>query len=128
MTRNRLTYARLILCESMRCGGSGWKEYDRVFCLQAAPDSTCVWNTLNVSLFTATFLSGRTEPGMSSPRPQWLIQAPIPAPFTSEPPVGSAARAAPTHELTVQAPPPITPHNIPQMMINTIQTLHKRTH
>ena len=35
-----LTYGRLIIRESQRHGGSGWLEYDKVFCQHAALDES----------------------------------------------------------------------------------------
>jgi hypothetical protein len=40
LVRNMLTYARLIVREARRHGGSGWLQYDRVFRQQAAADPT----------------------------------------------------------------------------------------
>ena len=39
-TREMLAYARLVIRESPRHGGSGWLQYDRVFRQQAALDHT----------------------------------------------------------------------------------------
>ena len=64
-TRDRMTYARLLLREAMRHGGMGRKEYDRVFRQQAALDPSGAWSELNASLFAATILSGGTGPGTS---------------------------------------------------------------
>ena len=35
-TRDQLMYARLIIQEALRHGGSGWLDYDRVFCQQVS--------------------------------------------------------------------------------------------
>ena len=63
MTRNLLTYARLILQETQRHCGVGWLVYARVFKQQAACDPTIVWNELNASLLAATVLSTRSRHG-----------------------------------------------------------------
>ena len=57
--RDMLAYARLMVREAQRHGGSGWLDYDRVFRQQAALDPSLRWNTLHPGIQTAT-LVGRT--------------------------------------------------------------------
>lgn len=45
-TRDQLTYARLMIGEARRHGGTGWLDYDRAFRQQAAVDPSQRWNTL----------------------------------------------------------------------------------
>lgn len=47
-TQEFLAYARLIICEARRHGGTGWLDYDRVFCQQQAIDPSLCWNTLTL--------------------------------------------------------------------------------
>ena len=61
--RGLLTYARLVLREARRYGGSGWIEYDRIFRQQAAADQCIQWNALSPSLVASTFLGARTDQG-----------------------------------------------------------------
>uniref|UniRef100_A0A1X7U1S3 C3H1-type domain-containing protein n=1 Tax=Amphimedon queenslandica TaxID=400682 RepID=A0A1X7U1S3_AMPQE len=56
-TRDMLAYARLILGEAMRHGGSGWLEYDRAARQQRAIDPTKPWNVLDPGLHSALVLS-----------------------------------------------------------------------
>ena len=58
-TRDRLTYAVLLIREAMRHGGHGWMEYDRLFRQQAAIDSSLAWNTIHPGLHATTILSQR---------------------------------------------------------------------
>ena len=60
-TRDQLAYARLLIREAQRHGGSGWLEYDRTFRQQAALDPLTRWNTLNPSLLAATVLTQRHQ-------------------------------------------------------------------
>ena len=62
-TRDQLAYARLIIREAQRHGGSGWLEYDRTFRQQAALEPLTRWNTLNPSLLAATVLTQRPQGG-----------------------------------------------------------------
>ena len=57
--RDMLAYARLMVREAQRHGGSGWLDYDRVFRQQAALDTSLRWNTLHPGIQAAT-LVGRT--------------------------------------------------------------------
>lgn len=61
-TRDRLAYARLLIREAQRHGGSGWIDYDRVFRQQAALDPSLRWNTLHPGIQAATLL-GQTPGG-----------------------------------------------------------------
>ena len=47
--RDILAYARLMVREAQKHGGSGWLDYDRVFCQQAALDPSLRWNMLHPS-------------------------------------------------------------------------------
>ena len=58
--RDMLAYARLIIREAQRHGGSGWLDYDRVFRQQAALDPSLKWNTLHPGIQAST-LVGRTS-------------------------------------------------------------------
>ena len=62
--RDMLAYAHLMVREAQRYGGSGWLDYDRVFCQQAALDPSLRWNTLHPGIQAAT-LVGHTA-GSSS--------------------------------------------------------------
>ena len=62
-TRDMLAYARLVLRESLRHGGRGWIDYDRVFRQQAALDSTLSWKTLHPGIQAATLLGQSEAPG-----------------------------------------------------------------
>ena len=55
-TRDMLAYARLIIREAQRHGGSGWRDYDRVFRQQAAIDHSIQWNTLHPGIQAATLV------------------------------------------------------------------------
>jgi len=63
LTRNLLSYARLIICEAQRHSGPGWLEYDEVFRQQAAVNPSLPWNEINSSLHATTILSYRSGPG-----------------------------------------------------------------
>ena len=63
MTRDLLTYGRLVIRESQRHSGPGWLEYDRIFRQHAALSPSTVWNELNPSLHASTVLSYRAGPG-----------------------------------------------------------------
>ena len=58
--RDMLAYARLVIREAQRHGGSGWLDYDRVFRQQAALDPSLKWNTLHPGIQAST-LVGRTS-------------------------------------------------------------------
>lgn len=64
LTRQMLAYSRLIIRESLRHGGAGWLEYDRVFRRQLSIDPTLRWNTLEPGLQAATILGQRTSAGI----------------------------------------------------------------
>lgn len=53
-TRDMLAYARLVIREAQRHGGSGWIDYDRVFRQQAALDPSLKWNCLHPGIQAAT--------------------------------------------------------------------------
>lgn len=63
VTRDRLTYAVLLLREAMRHGGQGWLEYDRLFRQQAALDANLPWNLIHPGLQATTILGQRTGTG-----------------------------------------------------------------
>lgn len=56
VTRNRLTYAFLLLREAQRHGGQGWRNYDCLFRQQAAIDPTLLWTMKHLSLKETTIL------------------------------------------------------------------------
>ena len=56
-TRDRITYARLILHLAQKHGGQGWLEYDHTFRAQAASDPTLKWNAINSSLMASSVLN-----------------------------------------------------------------------
>ena len=45
LTHRMLAYARLIIHEALRHGGTGWAEYDRVFQRQVSINPALSWNT-----------------------------------------------------------------------------------
>ncbi len=57
-TRDQLTYARLILRETLRTGGDGWAAYDRLLREHAALDGArkLDWTSLDSGLHQATFM------------------------------------------------------------------------
>ena len=57
VTRERLAYAILVIRESLRHGGNGWMEYDRLFRQQAALDHTLPWNIIHPGLQATTILA-----------------------------------------------------------------------
>ena len=61
--RNLLVYARLLIREALRHGGTGWLEYDKIFRQQAAADPSVDWSVLNSSLLASTILSARSDQG-----------------------------------------------------------------
>ena len=63
LTRNLLTYARLIIHEAQCHSGPGWLEYDKVFWQQAAVNPSLPWNEINSSLHAATILPYCSGPG-----------------------------------------------------------------
>ena len=62
-TRDQLSYARLMIREARRHGGTGWLDYDRAFRQQAAVDPSQRWNTLVPGLQASTILGQRAMPG-----------------------------------------------------------------
>ena len=56
-TRDRLTYAVLLLREAMHHRGYGWMDYDYLFRQQAAIDPTLAWNMIHLGLQVITILS-----------------------------------------------------------------------
>ena len=56
VTWEGLAYATLLIRESLRHGGSGWLEYDRLFRQQAAIDPTLRWNLIHPGLQATTIL------------------------------------------------------------------------
>lgn len=54
--RDLLAYARLVIREAQRHGGTGWMNYDRVFRQQAAIDATLRWNTIHPGIQAATLV------------------------------------------------------------------------
>ena len=65
VTRERLAYAVLIIRESLRHGGMGWLEYDRLFRQQAALNPSLPWNCMDPGLQASTTLAQRTPAGGS---------------------------------------------------------------
>ncbi len=55
-TRNFLAYARPLIRESGRHGGSAWIDYDRVFRQHATLDHTLQWNMLHPGIQAATLI------------------------------------------------------------------------
>ena len=64
-TRDMLAYCRLIICEALRHGGSGWQKYDWTFWCQVAIDPHLPWHSLHPGLQAATVLRGRGAAGGS---------------------------------------------------------------
>jgi hypothetical protein len=62
LTRDMLSYARLIIREALRHGGRGWQEYDRSFRRQLAIDTSQPWNVLNPSLQASTLVGSGVGP------------------------------------------------------------------
>ena len=62
-TRDQLTYARLLIQESLRHGGNGWLDYDHVFRQQVAINPSLPWNTLHPGLHSSTILGQRSLTG-----------------------------------------------------------------
>ena len=63
LTRDMLSYSRLLIREALRHGGVGWLEYDRVFRRQVSINPILNWNTLEPGLQAATILGQRTSSG-----------------------------------------------------------------
>ena len=59
VTRERITYAMLIVKEAMRHGGQGWLDYDRLFRQQAALNPSLPWNVIHPELQATTILGQR---------------------------------------------------------------------
>ena len=60
-TRDRLSYARLVLHLAQKHGGQGWLDYDGTFRAQAASDPTLKWNAINSSLMASAVLSSTSS-------------------------------------------------------------------
>ena len=56
-TRDRMTYAILVVREAMRHGGQGWLYYDRLFRQQAAINPGLQWNAIHPQLQATTVLN-----------------------------------------------------------------------
>ena len=105
--RGLLTYARLLLREARRHGGSGWIEYDRIFRQQVAADPTIPWNALNASLVASTFLGSRSEQGMfcnlcqevDHPKECALQSVRGNTPLSSQGPSQPSFRQSPSHKI-----------------------------
>ena len=54
--QDMLAYARLMVREAQRYGGSSWLYYDRVFCQNGALDPSLRWNTLHPGIQAATLV------------------------------------------------------------------------
>ena len=52
-TRDRLTYAKLVLHLSQKHGGQRWLVYDETFHVQVASDPSVKWNAVNPSLMAS---------------------------------------------------------------------------
>ena len=63
-TQDKLAYARIIIRESQRHGGSSWLDYDRVFHQQAALDQYIPWNCLHPSIQAATIIGRSVGAGV----------------------------------------------------------------
>ena len=61
-TRDLLTYARLVVKKVQHHGGPGWQEYDKIFCQNAALDTTVIGNKVNPSLHAAIVMTYRAGP------------------------------------------------------------------
>ena len=61
-TRTMLAYARLIIREAQRHGGSGWLDYDWAFRQQAALDPSVKWNELHPGIQAATLVGHSSGP------------------------------------------------------------------
>ena len=79
-----LVYARLMVREVQRHGGSSWLDYDRVFHQQAALDPSLRWNTLHPEI-QATTLVGRTAGSTLLCSIQTTLQGSMPFPTSSLP-------------------------------------------
>ena len=60
VTRDRATYATLVVREAMRHGGQGWLEYDRLFRQQAALNPGLAWNVIHPELQATTIFGQRS--------------------------------------------------------------------
>ncbi len=52
-----MAYQTLIVGETRRCGGKGWKPYNSMFHQQMAGDTSADWSKLNTFLYAVTFLA-----------------------------------------------------------------------
>ena len=57
VTRDKATYAMLVVREAIRHGGQGWLDYDRLFCQQATLNPNLSWNRIHPELQVTTILS-----------------------------------------------------------------------
>lgn len=107
-TRDMLAYARLVIREAQRHGGTGWLDYDRVFRQQAAIDATLRWNTLHSGIQAAT-LVGQT-PGVRSMCT--LCREPDHTAVSCALAYLQQPTCQPTHTTRTQPPPrpPVRPH------------------
>ena len=64
-TRDQLAYARLLMREAQRHGGSAWLDYDRAFRQQLAVEPSNRWNIMNPSLLASTMLGQPPTPQSS---------------------------------------------------------------
>ena len=76
-TCQMLAYARLIIHEALRHGGSGWSEYDRVFRRQLSINPALSWNTLEPSLQAATILGQHSSEGCCAQFSWSVITQPV---------------------------------------------------
>ncbi len=65
VTRKRLAYTILVVRESLRHGGNGRLESDRLFRQQAALDHSLPWNIIHPGLQATTILAQRAQSGGS---------------------------------------------------------------
>ena len=61
-TRDRMTYAILVVREAMHHGGQGWLNYDKLFCQQAAINPGLQWNVIHPQLQETTVLNQCPQP------------------------------------------------------------------
>ena len=59
VTRDKITYAMLVVREAMKHGGRGWLDYDRLFRQQAALNPNLPWNVIHPELQATTILGQR---------------------------------------------------------------------
>ena len=61
VTRDKLTYAVLLIQEALKHGGQGWLQYDRLFRQQAALNPALPWNVLHPALLATTVLAQQPQ-------------------------------------------------------------------